>query len=50
MKIIQGYIHVSFPQDILVPTGQSGAKIQEPDLLHAGVHRAAVSMCQPLLP
>lgn len=38
------------PSDILVPTGRPGAQIQEPDLLHAGVHRAAVSMCQPLLP
>ena len=36
--------------DILVPTGRPGAEVQEPDLLHAGVHRAAVSMCQPLLP
>lgn len=36
--------------DILVPAGRFGAKIQESDLLHAGVHHAAVFMCQPLLP
>lgn len=41
---------VCVPSDILVPAGRSGAKVQESDLLHAGVHRAAVSMCQPLLP
>lgn len=38
------------PPDILVSAGRSGAQVPEPDLLHAGVHRAAVSMCQPLLP
>lgn len=41
-------LHVS--ADILVPSGRPGAQIQESDLLHAGVHRAAVYMCQPLLP
>lgn len=41
---------LSTPADILVPTGRPGAQVQESDLLHAGVHRAAVFMCQPLLP
>lgn len=36
--------------DLLVPTGRPGAQVQESDLLHAGVHCASVSMCQPLLP
>lgn len=40
---------VSLPPDILVPAGRPGAQVPEPDLLHAGVHRTAVSMCQPLL-
>lgn len=40
---------VSSPPDILVPAGRFGAQVPEPDLLHAGVHRTAVSMCQPLL-
>lgn len=41
---------VSTPADILVPAGRPGAQVQESDLLHAGFHRAAVFMCQPLLP
>lgn len=41
---------MSLSADILVPAGRFGAKIQELDLLHAGVHHAAVFMCQPLLP
>lgn len=41
---------VSTPADILVPAGRPGAQVQESDLLHAGLHRAAVFMCQPLLP
>ena len=46
-RLKQSVLHLS--SDILVPAGRPGAQIQEPDLLHAGVHRAAVSMCQPLL-
>lgn len=41
---------ISTPADILVPAGRPGAQVQESDLLHAGFHRAAVFMCQPLLP
>lgn len=41
---------LSTPADILVPAGRPGAQVQESDLLHAGFHRAAVFMCQPLLP
>lgn len=41
---------LSTPADILVPAGRPGAQVQESYLLHAGVHRAAVFMCQPLLP
>lgn len=41
---------VSTPADILVPAGRPGAQVQESDLLYAGFHRAAVFMCQPLLP
>ena len=36
--------------DLLVPPRGSGAQVQEANLLQAGLHRAAVPVCQPLLP
>lgn len=48
VHLVNLWIHNS--ADILVPTGRPGAQIQETHLLHAGVHRAAVYMCQLVLP